>query len=813
MKARRFLLAAVLSVVGCAFAVVGCGEDKGKVDDGHQHDYEWEITTPATCEHEGERKGTCKVCGNETTEKLDRAPHTLDGTPTVKEPSTCIKKGVGTVICSVCGTEQTVELDYAPHTLTHHDPVAGDCKTDGTIEYWDCSVCKNNFSDENGTIDATSIVIPKESYPHDYDERGVCKTCGAHDPNFTEHICTLVKVEAAEADCKTPGVVEHYKCTECGKLYKDAEGKELMTEAETVIPVSNDHNPSVNAIYHAAEESTSCAKFGRKESWDCKVCGRHFVDQEFTKELLEVGPDGVCGEDTLQTPRLEIHVYPGGGAAWGYRPASEPTCTSVGWKEDVYECSLCGRIYRDKEFDTNNHKAAIDPETEKPYPDLDRSVTVLPIDPSKHSTTPMKHEKTTEKPSMCGSSNVTYKEDCWECGYCNKLFSDEKCTMEVTLKEVAYFGEHSHLEEIQAKNSTCTERGTPHCWRCESCGEYFDVEDPDATTDPLPESKYQLDLIPHSFTKYQYNSTGHWYTCDVCGTDERDENGNIKMEDHVYGDDETYCICGYDSTNTFAQYFTFDEKSETEATITGLVVEEFANSTETVLTLPEVDSRGRRVTAVDGKALSPLEHFNYRTVFRNKITKIIIPGTINRVYSNAFEAGGGVGMTSVKEIEFKPSTEVVWINDSVFANLQGLEKITLPKHLHSFSNGMLAGCTSLKTVVMPEDVEDRTIGSVFERCTSLETIDFWCMNGKDYSLGGSVLYKCENLKEVYLPKGLKSLANLCMSRCTVLEKIHFGGTQQEWNAVTKGNTWNYLSMNIQNGKEFVEYGYTHDNNN
>lgn len=80
------------------------------------------------------------------------------------------KIGLVFVLCSMlvmtaCGNGSSSSINSSSsaqtcdngHTLTHHEAVAPTCSTEGTIEYWSCSVCGKNFSDSQGQTEVTSL--------------------------------------------------------------------------------------------------------------------------------------------------------------------------------------------------------------------------------------------------------------------------------------------------------------------------------------------------------------------------------------------------------------------------------------------------------------------------------------------------------------------------------------------------------------------------------------------------------------------------------------------------------------------------------
>ena len=99
------------------------------------------------------------------------------------------------------------------HTLTKTEAKAATCTEGGNIEYFVCSECSKVFKDSEAKSE-TAL------------EDTVLKAKGH----------SLEKVEAKAATETQEGNTEYWKCSECGKLYKDAEGKTEITLADTVIP-------------------------------------------------------------------------------------------------------------------------------------------------------------------------------------------------------------------------------------------------------------------------------------------------------------------------------------------------------------------------------------------------------------------------------------------------------------------------------------------------------------------------------------------------------------------------------------------------
>ena len=245
-------------------------------------------------------------------------------------PATCINKAA----CGICGQDY-----YGDHNISHHDAAAHTCTADGTIEYWECSVCGKYFSDPNGTTEITNIVDPNDPAPgHNWDT--------AYDSNETHHWhnCTNANCPITENNQKdgyavhTPGAAATettpQTCTDCGYELAPALG-----------------HIHAKHLKFVAEVSASCTTDGVKAHYECE-CGMLFSDADdtvyVTAEELKIaahhtyGKDWVsdndenhyhacskCGDKTDVTP----HSYDNGMIT---TPATE---TTEGVK--TYTCSIC----------------------------------------------------------------------------------------------------------------------------------------------------------------------------------------------------------------------------------------------------------------------------------------------------------------------------------------------------------------------------------------------------------------------------------------------------------------------------------------
>lgn len=122
------------------------------------------------------------------------------------------KHSGGTATCAekaVCETCDRAYGAFGAHELVHHDAVAADCETSGSVEYWHCAVCGKDFADAGGKQELETATVAPSGHTLTYHER-VAPTYGAE------------------------GRAAHYACAVCGELFLDA-AAELPVSAETLV--------------------------------------------------------------------------------------------------------------------------------------------------------------------------------------------------------------------------------------------------------------------------------------------------------------------------------------------------------------------------------------------------------------------------------------------------------------------------------------------------------------------------------------------------------------------------------------------------
>lgn len=216
-----------------------------------QHQFEWVVDVPATCENEGFRREECKICREvRNSEPILRLAH---------------EDKNGDCRCDLCSAPA--------HSLTLVPEVAPTCTKAGNAEHWTCDVCNLKFWDKAGTDQLWNdgIIEAIGHIPSNFTDTPptctsdghwsvTCEVCqqiveeGTNSklPHTDENydciceVCHLachetVKMQAQEALCMTAGNLEYWSCEKCRKLFSDKDATQNTTLQEVSLVALN-HN-------------------------------------------------------------------------------------------------------------------------------------------------------------------------------------------------------------------------------------------------------------------------------------------------------------------------------------------------------------------------------------------------------------------------------------------------------------------------------------------------------------------------------------------------------------------------------------------
>ena len=268
----------------------------------------------------------------------------------ITKEATCTEAGVKTFTCTDCGETKTEEIPALGHDLKHHNEKAATCKAEGNIEYWTCERdgCGKYFSDADGKNEITQADTVIAKTAHTWNNGEVTKeptctetgvktfTCTVCDETKTEEIPALghdlKHNDAKDATCKEEGNIEYWTCERdgCGKYFSDADGKNEITQADTVI-AKTAHTWNNGKVTN----DPTCTKAGVK-TFTCTVCdatkteaipaiGHDWEFKQFTwvenRSRYDVTADYECKNDATHTQSVKADVSV---------TSTNATCTEAG---------------------------------------------------------------------------------------------------------------------------------------------------------------------------------------------------------------------------------------------------------------------------------------------------------------------------------------------------------------------------------------------------------------------------------------------------------------------------------------------------
>ena len=286
----------------------------------------------ATCTKDGLTAGKhCTECGYITTRKVILANgHTEVQIAAVA--ATCTENGsTEGKKCSVCGEVLVapVEIEKTGHKYDNNwqTEIEATENNEGS-KYRVCTVCGEGKE---------TVIIPKKEHVCSASAELITKAATCTEPGSKQKYCacgktfgepevidalghTTTQVAGKEANCTDKGIIEHYACSVCGGLFRDAAGNKPIKSAE--IPVDKHKHPTGNLRELPAVAAT-CEKDGLTKGTKCTKCNTVIEGQE-QKKIPKLS----------EYPELNYQRVPG-------KPA---TCNEDGIIEH-WHCSICDNDY------------------------------------------------------------------------------------------------------------------------------------------------------------------------------------------------------------------------------------------------------------------------------------------------------------------------------------------------------------------------------------------------------------------------------------------------------------------------------------
>lgn len=204
---------------------------------------------------------------------------------------------------------------------------------------------------------------------------------------------------------------------------------------------------------------------------------------------------------------------------------------------------------------------------------------------------------------------------------------------------------------------------------------------------------------------------------------------------------------------------------------------------------------------------------------KNELTKITVPSNVTAIGAWQF-----TGFENVTEISFSSSNSVTSIGTGAFSGCTKITSFAVPKNA-TLGERILAGCISLKTLSMPtsslkgEKANGYPVGYLFgeeefaESYTVRQAIPseeaaaaYWIpralteivlTDASATTVSSNAFINCSHIQTVRIPQNISLIGSYAFFKCSDLTDIYYGGTREEWNAVTKETRWNDQAGNFK----------------
>ena len=211
----------------------------------------------------------------------------------------------------------------------------------------------------------------------------------------------------------------------------------------------------------------------------------------------------------------------------------------------------------------------------------------------------------------------------------------------------------------------------------------------------------------------------------------------------------------------------------------------------------EVHSGESKIVNKDNYLFYSTESGNYLVKYSGTDKELTLPANYNgknyQIYDRAF-----LGNKNITKVNIPNGVTSIGYN--AFASCSYLTSVTIPNSVTSIGSGAFSGCFSLTSVTIPNSVtsiED----SVFYGCTSLTSVT---IPNSVTSIGSSAFVGCFKLTSITIPKSVTRIDRAVFAWCESLTTINYRGTESQWNAISKHDSWD---SDIMSSSVKIVYNY------
>ena len=158
------------------------------------------------------------------------------------------------------------------------------------------------------------------------------------------------------------------------------------------------------------------------------------------------------------------------------------------------------------------------------------------------------------------------------------------------------------------------------------------------------------------------------------------------------------------------------------------------------------------------------------------LAEIHIPDSVTSIGDHAFWYCSGLTSVTIPD-------SVTSIGNNAFIYCSGLTSVTIPDSVTSIGSLAFNDCTSLTSVTIPNRVTSIS-SAAFAGCSGLTSVT---IPDSVTSIGYRAFQKCSGLTSMTIPSSVTSIGNCAFQSCSSLTDVYYGGTKEEWDAITVGD--------------------------
>lgn len=329
-------------------------------------------------------------------------------------------------------------------------------------------------------------------------------------------------------------------------------------------------------------------------------------------------------------------------------------------------------------------------------------------------------------------------------------------------------GYEAHSFETVTTPPTCLEQGYD-TKTCSGCG--------------LTEIENYVSATDHSYkTEYSHSNSFHWHDCEYC-------DASTSKVEHTIGSDGFCTLCSHPLSPTDGIVYdlsadgTYAEVIGYSGTATKINIASTYNDVPVTKIYNEAFKDSDSITSVVIPD-SVTSIGNYAFSHCCSLTSVTIPDSVTSIGSSAFEGCNnltsvtiGNGVTSIGRYAFSHC------NSALYTEYEHGRYVKFGDNPHA----MLIGLTNknLSTYTINENTKYIAC-DVFERCERLTSIN---IPDSVIEIGSYAFSSCSNLTSITIPDSVTQIGDSAFAYCSNLTTINYRGSEELWNAISKGANW------------------------